>query len=319
MNQEILRHFQKAGQLSVTQINYQRILDELFLFFVRNDQVENDSTVQTFFSEEMANSPRKGVIGAKSPCIVAGIEEVCFLAEKHTGLRPVTLVGDGTRVVPGAEIISFFGSAQEILAYERVFVNMLQRMSGIATETGKYIEKISGLQLLNPPLLAATRKTPWMHLDKKAVAVGGGVTHRLDLHDGILLKDNHLEILTRSLSLRGEAEAVVYALQHALITDSTLAIEVEVKTEDAAVAAVTAWDKRDLGNVFILLLDNFTPQKVEKILQEIRKNDSAIFFEASGGITLENVADFAVAGVDVISVGSLTHSPKVVDLSMDIY
>lgn len=319
MNKHLMEYFQKVDQLSTKKETYRMILDELFTFFVRNDRVENDSTVQAFLSDEMANSQRKGVISAKSPCIVAGVEEACYLAEKHTGLRSVSLVRDGTNVVPGAQIISFLGSAKDILAYERVFVNMVQRMSGIATETAQYVEAVKESVSENSPLIAATRKTPWMHVDKKAVAIGGGVTHRLNLQDGILLKDNHLELVRQQVGLKDEAEAIVYVISHAKIFDGTIAVEIEVKTDDAAIAAVAAWSKRGLGNVFILLLDNFTPQRAEKILQEIRKNDSAIFFEASGGITLENVADFASAGVDVISVGSLTHSPKAVDLSMDIY
>lgn len=341
MSNKIISHFQKAEQLSVKNLDYQRILEELFLFFVRNDRVEDDVTVQMFLPDVVSQALKTGVISAKTSCVVAGVAEVEFLAGKHTKLTPKQMVQDGESVTSGTKIISFTGAANEILAYERVFINILQRMSGIATETHQYVEKVRELGLANPPLIAATRKTPWMHVDKKAVAVGGGVTHRLNLSDGILLKDNHLELLqqsrlTRSLrsGLAGEAEAISYVISNANILDETIAVEVEVKTEEGALAAVESFQKRKLKNPFIILLDNFTPERAKKIIQKIchsersekstdpsakPQDDSRIFFEASGGITLDNVSDFAKTGVDVISIGALTHSPKAADLSLDIY
>lgn len=330
MNQKILSHFQKVGQLSVKNPDYQRILDELFLFFVQNDHVQDDITVRMFLPSEVSSALKTGIVSAKTACVVSGIDEVMYLAKKHTKLMPKQFAEDGESVTVGTKIISFGGSAKDILAYERVFINILQRMSGIATETGEYVRKIKDLRLKNPPLIAATRKTPWMHVDKKAVAAGGGVTHRLDLSDGVLLKDNHLELLSQNLSLRGlasgplrseasEDAAISYAIEHANITDQNIAIEVEAKTEDAAFAAVKNYQKRKLQNPFIILLDNFTPDNAGKIVKEIKDNAPDIFFEASGGINLENIAEFSRTGVDVISIGALTHSPKAVDLSLDIY
>jgi nicotinate-nucleotide pyrophosphorylase (carboxylating) len=191
-------------------------------------------------------------------------------------------------------------------------------MSGIATQTKKYVEKINELKLENPPFIAATRKTPWMHVDKKAVAVGGGITHRLNLKDGILLKDNHLELIEQESSLRGETEAISYAISNAKINDPNIAVEVETKTEEAAFAAVTVWQKRNLKNPFIILLDNFIPQRAKIVIEKIKKENKNIFLEASGRISLDNVAEFAKSGVDVISIGALTHSPQAIDLSLDI-
>ncbi len=317
MNKILLQHFQKIELLSTRNKSYQSLLDDLFLFFVKNDHVKEDITVEAFLPKSISSSKKTGVIVAKSSCVIAGIEEVEYLCKKHTKLTPKALISDGKKVEPGTKLLQFSGSAKDILAYERTFLNILQRMSGIATETSKYVAKVKNIRLTNPPTIAATRKTPWMHLDKKAVAIGGGVTHRLDLRDGILLKDNHLVLLSHDLSLGSEAEAISYAISNAKITDKNIAIEVEVKTDNAAYAAVAAWKKRKLQNPFIIMLDNFTPLRAGVIVEKIKKEEKNIFFEASGGITIDNVADFAKTGVDVISVGSLTHSSKAVDLSLD--
>lgn len=318
MTTVLTRHFQKKEHLSVKNPEYQRILDELFLFFVRNDHVQEDITVQTFLPGDVSGAVKTGVISAKGACVVAGVEEVEYLARKHTKLTPKALVRDGKRVATGTKIILLAGTAQDVLVYERVFVNILQRMSGIATETARYVEQVNGLNLKKPPLIAATRKTPWMHIDKKAVAVGGGITHRLNLQDGILLKDNHLDLLQQEFDLKGEDAAISCAISNAKILNENIAVEVEVKTEEAAFASVAAWQKLKRKNPFIILLDNFTPARAEKIIKKIKKYNKDIFFEASGGISLENVAKFADVDVDVISIGSLTHSPRAVDLSLDL-
>ncbi|MDP3941572.1 MAG: hypothetical protein Q8Q49_04675 [bacterium] len=336
MDKKLFDHFQKGDQLSIKNPDYQHILEELFLFLVRNDHVKEDSTVKAFLPGSVAERLKNGVIAAKTACVVSGLEEVTYLCNTFTKLTPHAFVRDGEIVSPGTKVLSLDGSAKEILSHERALLNILQRMSGIATETGKYVAKVQHLKLPNPPMIAATRKTPWMHIDKKAVAVGGGATHRLDLKDGILLKDNHLELLRQEYSLKNEAEAISYAIGHSDIVDKKIAIEVEVKTDDAAFVAVTSWKKKKLQNPFIIMLDNFTPERAKKVIAQLRhpefisgsrkmlnqvqhdKENVDIFFEASGGITLDNVADFAKTGVDIISIGVLTHSPKAADLSLDI-
>jgi nicotinate-nucleotide pyrophosphorylase (carboxylating) len=318
MQKQFLDYFQNVSELSLKKKSYQSLLDELFHFLVRNDHVQEDVTVQTFLANSIRTEIKKGIISAKTSCVIAGVEEVVYLCKKHTKLIPNIFVIDGESVKPGADILSLKGSAEEILAYERAILNILQRMSGIATETGKYVEMIKELRLKNPPVIAATRKTPWMHIDKKAVAIGGGVTHRLDLQDGILLKDNHLELIQQEYSLKNESEAVVYAIEHAVIADEEMVIEIEVKTDEAAFAAVESFRSRKLSNPCILLLDNFTATRAKKVIQKIKATYATIAFEASGGITIENIAQFAKTGVDVISVGALTHSPKASDLSVDI-
>lgn len=334
-----MSHFQKKHLLTSTNQSYQRILDELFVFLTRNDHIGDESTVKIFLAEEISSRTKKGVISAKTACVVGGLEEVVYLTKKHTKLTPRAFTSDGNALKSEEKLLSLRGTAKDILSYERALLNILQRMSGIATETAKYVATIKKLHMINPPLIAATRKTPWMHLDKKSVAVAGGVTHRLNLRDGILLKDNHLALLQQSRltrSLRTEGEAISYAIEHADIADESIVIEVEVKSDEAAYAAVDTWRKRNLKNPFVIMLDNFTPERARKVIQAIRHPEfisgskkmlnqvhhdkgGMVFFEASGGITLENIKDFAKTGVDVISIGALTHSPKAVDLSMDVY
>jgi nicotinate-nucleotide pyrophosphorylase (carboxylating) len=331
MNSVLFSLFQKKEKLSVENHEYQHILDTLFSFFVQADHIAEDITTEIFLSKNILRSVQQSIIIAKSSCIIAGIEEILYLAKKHTNLVLKTFCQDGDHVMTSKKIISLAGTAREILAHERIFLNILQRMSGIATETFRYISAVADVK--NPPLIAATRKTPWMHVDKKAVSVAGGATHRLDLRDGILLKDNHLELLKRTQGLRTEADAIWEAIEHVQIPAENISLEVEVKTDDSALVAVKAWRKLRRKNPFIILLDNFTPQRAKKVIQQIRhieavsgskkvpeivRQDSSVFFEASGGITFKNVKEWAQTGVDVISIGSLTHSPKAADLSMDI-
>ena len=179
---------------------------------------------------------------------------------------------------------------------------MLQRMCGIATETATIIEKIEH----DKPQIAATRKTLWGLLDKKAVAVGGGLTHRLNLSDGILVKDNHLLALS--------AKEII---QKVLQTNQTTLIEIEVETEDHLRELVEEFSKKDSPHALAILLDNFTPHEVKKVLERIPSHPR-IMYEASGGITPENIGDWTQTGVDVLSLGALTHSSKAANLSLDL-
>lgn len=320
MNENVLSHFQKIHQLSVKNPAYQRVLDELFLFLTRNDHVTEDVTVQTFLPRDILLSKKRGVINVNLFCIVAGLEEIVYLCKKHTKLTPTVFHRSGESVKKRTKILQIDGSAKEILSYERVLLNILQRMSGIATETSLYVAKVKKLQRKKIPFIAATRKTPWMHVDKKAVAVGGGLTHRLDLSDGMLLKDNHLALLQEACGLKSEAEAIVYALERTSIYDQEAVIEVEATTEKAVREAIAVYNTRKRKNPLAILLDNFSTPKAERVLKKMKgKYDLAnVAFEASGGINLDNLLDWAKTGVDIISVGALTHSPKAADLSMDI-
>jgi nicotinate-nucleotide pyrophosphorylase (carboxylating) len=195
------------------------------------------------------------------------------------------------------------GDAQAILSVERTMLNMLSRMSGIATKTRNLTEKLKKAKVT--ARIAATRKSApgLLYFDKKAVALGGGDPHRLHLDDMVLIKDNHLAIVG------GVEEAVKKAKAHSSFTKK---IEVEVTTiQDALKAAKAGAD--------VVMLDNFSPKQAKEAGEKLQKAGFAsVLLEVSGGITSENLLEYASAQVDVISLGELTHSAKALDISLEI-
>lgn len=245
----------------------------------------------------------EAVILAKASGILAGVSEASEIL-LTSGCKVNILKRDGERVRNGERILQVTGEASSILSRERVVLNLIMRMSGIATLTSQFVE-IS--KKINPRVrIASTRKTaPGLRsLDKKAVHLGGGDTHRMRLDDAILIKDNHLRIVG------SVGEAVKRAKKRASFTKK---IEVEVSTLADAVEAVEA-------EADIVLLDNLSPQELKKIVKalEAQKLRKGITIEASGGITLLNLSKYAKTGVDVLSVGALTHSVKAIDVSLEI-
>ncbi len=239
----------------------------------------------------------------KASGILAGVSEASQIFTM-LNCKVDLLKRDGDRIKKGERILRIGGPASSILRGERVALNLLMRMSGIATLTSQFVEVI---RKVNPRVrISCTRKTaPGLRLlDKKAVQIGGGDTHRLRLDDCILIKDNHLRII-------GSIEkAVRRARQKASFTKK---VEVEVSSLVDAVRAVQA-------GADIIMLDNLSAQEVRKIVQSLRarKLREKVTIEASGGIKLDNVAKYAVTGVDVLSVGALTHSAKALDVSLEI-
>jgi nicotinate-nucleotide pyrophosphorylase (carboxylating) len=247
---------------------------------------------------------------AKQDCVICGLG--CIprfldiygrLDKRNSGRYEVVShpeMFDGVRVKKGQAIAVIRHNARVILACERVILNLLQRMSGIATLTRQYVDAIAGTKAK----VLDTRKTiPGLRvLDKYSVRCGGGENHRLDLSDGILIKNNHI-------SLGGGIEKVL-ARAHELRSPGQT-IDIEVRTFDELRTAL------DHG-AESLLLDNMTPADIKKSLAIIAERSVQIPTEASGGIQLENIRKYALAGVDYISVGALTHSAIAVDLSMRI-
>jgi len=207
---------------------------------------------------------------------------------------------DGVRLHKGHAIAVIRHNARVLLACERVMLNLMQRMSGIATLTRRYVDEVknTGAKVLD------TRKTiPGLRvLDKYAVRCGGGENHRLDLSDGILIKNNHI-------TLGGGIEKVLERAKERRKPGQTIDIEVRSFAELEVALAHGAES---------LLLDNMTPAEVKRCMERVREEKTTIPVEASGGITLENIRKYALAGVDYISVGALTHSATAVDLSMRI-
>jgi nicotinate-nucleotide pyrophosphorylase (carboxylating) len=245
----------------------------------------------------------EAVVVAKEAGVAAGIEEILILAES-LGLSVKAEVADGEKIRNRQTIMKISGNAQTILSAERTMLNLLSRMSGIATTTRRLAEKLRKAN--STAKIAATRKTaPGLaYFDKKAVLIGGGEPHRLRLDDMILIKDNHIAIA-------GNVEkAVKKAKQN---TPSSKKIEVEVtSTTDALKVAEAGAD--------IVMLDNFSPKQVREAVDVLKKAGflGKVLLEVSGGITVENLLKYASAPVDIISMGALTHSVKALDISLEI-
>jgi len=266
---------------------------------LEEDGISGDLTTEALVLDEECGRAEAVV---RAPGVLAG---TWVFAHVFTTVDPrlaVELVRpEGGRVVPGDTVAAVHGSLASILKAERVALNFLQRLSGIATETARYVAAVAGL----PVKILDTRKTvPGMRwLDKYAVRMGGGFNHRISLSDGVLVKDNHLAVVRA----RGESfKAMVARIR--LCTSHLVKIQVEVESlEEATDAAEAGADA--------LLLDGMSPKQMEEV---VRRYTGRILIEASGGITLENVRRVAETGVDVISVGALTHSPRALDISLDV-
>ncbi len=239
---------------------------------------------------------------AKSEGIAAGIAEATFLIE-YLGLTVITKVADGEEIKNKQVLLQISGDAQTILSVERTILNLLSRMSGIATKTRMLIDKLEALNL--KAKIAATRKSApgLLYFDKKAVIIGSGDPHRLHLDDMVLIKDNHLVIVG------SVEEAVKRAKANASFTKK---IEVEVtNVEDALKAANVGAD--------IIMLDNFSSKQAKIASAALKEAGfSRVLLEVSGGITDEKLVDFANANIDIISLGELTHSVKALDISLEI-
>ena len=257
-----------------------------------------------------------GTIVAKQGCVVAGIGCISAflslygkLSTKPVGRFEVVShpeIFDGVRVKKGQAIAVIRANAASILSTERVILNLMQRMSGIATLTNEYVAeaaKAKSPSRIQTKILDTRKTIPGLRaLDKYAVGCGGGANHRLDLQDGILIKNNHITlggglpaVLARALAGRKPGQVV----------------QVEVRTP-------AELDQAIAGGAESILLDNMTPKEVKKAVNLVRKSLPKAIIEVSGGVNLKTVRDYAKTGVDFISVGALTHSATAVDLSMKI-
>jgi nicotinate-nucleotide pyrophosphorylase (carboxylating) len=242
------------------------------------------------------NEQLKGHIIAKQDGIISGlgVAQAVYRA-CDVGIQCLMLVDEGQRVTNGQEIMQLSGSARSLLTAERTALNFMGRMSGISTMTYRYVEAVKGTkaQILD------TRKTvPGLReFDKLAVKLGGGTNHRIGLYDMILIKDNHIDF----------AGSITNAVHNASVANTGLEIEVETRTLEDVVEAL------DLG-VKRILLDNMSCEMMSKA---VSMNQGRAKLEASGNITLENVNMVAKTGVDYISIGALTHSVLVFDVSFD--
>ncbi len=245
----------------------------------------------------------KGEIICKQKGIVAGLNEIDTLFELME-CKTKNLVKEGSIIKPNSTIVSIEGNAKAILATERTALNVLMRMSGIATETKCFIDEIKKINCNVG--IACTRKTsPGFRIfDKRAVKIGGGLTHRVRLDEMILIKDNHLVIM----------DSVHAAVKKAReIRRGRTRIEVEIRNLGEAVEAIEA-------GADMIMLDNLTPKQVRSIVNALKKNRlrNNVLIEVSGGITHRNVKLYASIDIDIISIGGLTNSVKAIDMSLEI-
>lgn len=246
--------------------------------------------------------PGRGLVFAKSGGVLCGAPVAAMVFQRvDPSLQVEQVLRDGDRLERGSHILRLRGPAASMLKAERVAVNFLQHLSGVATETARYVERVRGL----PVRIVDTRKTvPGIRaLQKYAVHVGGGGNHRKNLGDGILIKDNHLAVM------RASGKSLKEIVREAVATAShTIKVEVEVTSLEEVREALA-------GGAHVLLLDNMS---VEQMRQAVAIVNHRAATEASGGITLDIVRAVAETGVDLISVGALTHSVKALDISMDV-
>ncbi|HXQ98633.1 MAG TPA: carboxylating nicotinate-nucleotide diphosphorylase [Candidatus Limnocylindrales bacterium] len=252
---------------------------------------------------------------ANEPGIMAGLAEGVYFFTHH-GLKAKSLTADGQPIRAGQELLRLEGEAELLLSSERVGLNLLQRMCGIATATHRLAE---AARKHSPHThVVITRKTPWGLLDKRAAHLGGGGTHRLGLGDAILIKSNHLRLFAVQ-----EAEAVPLALTKAWSERQKAAfIEIEVTGLEGALAAGRAFrdlrgsDAKSDSYPCLIMLDNGSPEEAARIIAALRAEGlwDNVLIEVSGGISEETLADYADCGVDAISIGALTHSCRALDL-----
>jgi nicotinate-nucleotide pyrophosphorylase (carboxylating) len=278
-------------------------LDEGALFaqigaFLNEDVGRGDITTQ---STVMRSQSAKGRFIAKESMIVCGLEAAEAVFSTLDSQQQIeAFVSDGDEVEAGKVIARTSGFADVLLAGERLALNLMQRLSGIATLTRQFVKAVEGT---NAQIVDTRKTTPGLRmLEKYAVLTGGARNHRFGLDDGVLIKDNHVAL----------AGGVATAVERARKAVGHLhKVEVEVSKERDLRDAIEA-------GADILLLDNQTPEETRHLVEVARALKPGLLLESSGGITLENVRDYAEAGVDLISVGALTHSARATDISFKI-
>ena len=277
-----------------------KILEEKLRKMLAEDVGQGDITTALIVPED---SMAEAEVIAKELGVVAGIEEGRILLES-LGLKVEALASDGEKIKEKQVLIKISGDTRTILSVERTLLNILSRMSGIATTTKKLKEKLQKTGLKTK--VACTRKTApgLLYFDKKAVLIGGGDTHRLHLDDLILIKDNHIK-------MAGSIEKAVKKVREKASFSKKIEVEVAM-VKDVLVAAKAGVD--------IIMMDNFSPKQIKKAVKLLKKPGffGKILLEASGGITTENIIMFASTGVDIVSLGEITDSSKSLDISMEI-
>ncbi|UCG10746.1 MAG: carboxylating nicotinate-nucleotide diphosphorylase [Dehalococcoidia bacterium] len=283
------------NKLSLSDKQVDKIIDSA----LAEDVSKGDVTSETLIPAELRG---KASLLAKAQGIVAGTEVASRVFQRvDPSLQIEVLIQDGAKIKPGDIIVTVSGKVSSILKAERTALNFLQRLSGIATLTARYVAEVKGLAAR---ILDTRKTTPGLRiLEKYAVRVGGGQNHRLHLGDMMLIKDNHLSALRATgMSLK---DIVAVAKKKA---PRGIKVEVEVSNAQEAREAVA-------GGADIIMLDNMSPEEMRRVVSQV---PDPIKTEASGGINLDNVRAVAESGVDFISIGALTHSAPTLDINLEL-
>jgi nicotinate-nucleotide pyrophosphorylase (carboxylating) len=285
--------------MSLSQKAWQAVVREAAARAVGEDVGPDDVTSRLMISEGIQAT---GFLVAREPCVLAGMDVAEAVFREVDGqLKWRALALDGERILAGRRVAEVTGSARSVLTGERCALNFVQRLSGVATLTAEYVQKTEGTVA---KILDTRKTTPGLRaLERQAVRLGGGMNHRTGLYDGILVKENHLTLL----SLSDLPELLKKAAQN----HPDLPMVVEADNCDLAKKLLQLPIQR-------LLLDNMTLVQINEILAARKKLASQVQIEASGGVTLERAQALARAGVDYISVGKLTHSARSIDFSLDL-
>lgn len=271
------------------------LLHKMIRSFLEEDIGRGDLTSESIFFENEIGSAR---LVAREPFVVAGLENVAVEVFKvqNSTVEAVGMIADGIGVSAGTVLLTVNGPVIDLLKAERVALNLLQRLCGIATLTARFVDKVKGY----PVRITDTRKTtPGLRvLEKYAVRAGGGTNHRFNLTDGVLIKDNHIAACG---SIKEAVVRVKKQIPH------TIRIEVETDTLEQVDECIEC-------GVDIIMLDNMSP---EMMIQAVQMIKGRALVEASGGVSLSSVESIAMSGVNIISIGALTHSAPSCDIGMD--
>ena len=277
-----------------------RVLEEKIRKFLEEDVGQGDITTALAVS---SGTIVEAEVVAKEAGVIAGIEEALTFLESLK-LQAEALVTDGARIEEKTTIMKIVGDARTLLSTERTLLNLLTRMSGIATATNRLIKKVRGAGYKTR--IACTRKVApgLLYFDKRAVMLGGGDTHRLHMDDLVLIKDNHLAII-------GNVADAVKKVRNAVSFSKKIEVEV-TDVKEALVAAKAGAD--------IVMFDNFSPQQVKEAVALLEREGfrNKVLIEASGRITERNILEYAATGVDILSLGELTDSVKALDMSLEV-
>lgn len=276
-------------------------LRESLVRFLREDIGQGDLTSQYTVDEGLKSSSQ--IICKSEIAVVAGLEEAKIIFE-ICNCDSKALVNDGDIVKRGIRVMKINGNTRAILKAERTALNLIMRMSGIATDTKKFVDIVKTVS--KDIKVMGTRKTaPGLrYFDKKSIKLGGGHSHRNTLDELILIKDNHLAVSTSIQSAISNAR---------LKSGKNMMIECEVSNKKSSVEAIKS-------GADIIMLDNFTPEMAQKTISYLRKSGlrEKVLIEISGGVNISNIKDYALALPDMISIGSLTHSSNSIDFSMNM-